>query len=101
MQRIIGKAVAGGALTVGIVLSSAGVASAAFLCPVVGDGVVNADAHNGDHGVAAIDPAVGTSFLPGQNQAGTHADPNAYNSQGPDNPDAGPGGNPDFSPIWP
>jgi hypothetical protein len=76
-------------------------ASAAFLCPVVGDGVLNADAHNGDHGVEAITPPVGTSQLPGKNQAGVHANPNAYNTYGPDNPEAGPGGNPDFSPIWP
>ncbi len=76
-------------------------ASAAFLCPVVGDGVLNADAHNGDHGVEAITPPVGTSQLPGKNQAGVNANPNAYNTHGPDNPEAGPGGNPDFSPIWP
>jgi len=76
-------------------------AAAAFLCPVVGEGVLNADNRNGDHGVEAIEPPVGTSFLPGNNQAGMHANPNAYNTHGPDNPDAGPGGNPDFSPIWP
>jgi len=74
---------------------------AAFLCPVVGDGVLNADSHNGDNGVAAIQPPVGISFLPGNNQAGANANDNAYNSDGPGNPDAGPGGNPDFSPIWP
>jgi len=76
-------------------------AGPAFLCPVVGDGVLNADEHNGDHGVDTIAPPVGTSFLPGHNQAGMHANPNAYNTDGPGNPDAGPGHNPDFSPIWP
>ena len=75
--------------------------SDAFLCPVVGHGVLNADANNGDNGVSAIHPPVGTSFLPGKNKAGSHANANAFNSDGPGNPDAGPGGNPDFSPIWP
>ena len=85
------------------VLGTASFASAAppFLCPVVGDGVLNADAHNGDHGVSAIQPPVGTSFFPGKNKAGEKANPNAYNTDGPGNPDAGPGHNPDFSPIWP
>ncbi|MDA0988754.1 MAG: hypothetical protein O2783_06450 [Chloroflexi bacterium] len=84
-------------------LGTTAVASAdsAFLCPVVGDGVLNADAHNGDNGVSTITPPVGTSFLPGNNQAGANANPSAYNTDGPGNPDAGPGGNPDFSPIWP
>jgi hypothetical protein len=67
-------------------------ASAAFLCPVVGDGVNNAE---------AINPPVGTSFFPGNNQAGANANPNAYNTHGPGNPNAGPGHNPNFSPIWP
>ena len=71
-----------------------------FLCPVVGDGVLNADDHNGDNGVATITPDVGTSLLPGNNQAGANSDPNAHNTQGPVE-GAGPGGNPDFSPIWP
>ena len=82
-----------------------------FLCPVVGGeededtgkktGVLNADDRNGDNGVAAITPPVGTSQLPGKNQAGANANPNAHNTEGPDNEDAGPGHNPDFSPIWP
>ena len=90
-------------LAIGGVMGTAAVASAAepFLCPVVGDGVINADAHNGDNGVSAINPPVGTSFLPGNNQAGANANANAYNSDGPGNPDAGPGHNSDFSPIWP
>jgi len=37
----------------------------AFLCPVVGDGVLNADTHNGDNGVSAITPPVGTLALSG------------------------------------
>jgi hypothetical protein len=91
------------ALAFGAMVASVGTAAAdeAFLCPVVGDGVLNADAHNGDNGVAAIQPPVGTSFLPGNNQAGANANPKAYNAEGPGNPNAGPGANPDFSPIWP
>jgi hypothetical protein len=73
----------------------------AFLCPVVGDGVNNADSKNGDNGVEAIDPPVGTSLLPGNNQAGANSNPKAHNTKGPDDPTAGPGQNPDFSPIWP
>ena len=73
----------------------------AFLCPVVGDCVINADAHNGENGVSVIDPPVGTSFLPGNNQAGANSNTSAHNTSGPGDADAGPGGNPDFSPIWP
>lgn len=73
----------------------------AFLCPVVGDGVLNADSKNGDNGVSTITPPVGTSLLPGMNQAGANANDNAYNASGPGDSNAGPGGNPDFSPIWP
>ena len=75
--------------------------AAPFLCPVVGGGVLNADARNGAQGVEAITPPVGTSLLPGKNQAGAHANANAHNAVGPSDPNAGPGGNPDFSPIWP
>ena len=90
-------------LLAGMMTVSTAVAFAedAFLCPVVGDGVLNADDQNGDNGVEAIEPPVGTSFLPGNNQAGVNADDSAYNADGPSNPDAGPGANPDFSPIWP
>lgn len=73
-----------------------------FLCPVVGDGVLVADAANGDNGVEAITPPVGTSLLPGKNKAGEKANPNAHNALPPSDPNAGPGGgNSDFSPIWP
>ena len=70
-------------------LVTAGVASAGdqFLCPIVGAGVQNADAHNGDNGVVAINPPAGTSLLPGKNQAGANANPNAYNANG--GPEAG------------
>ena len=88
---------------IGITLLMLPLASAdpAFLCPVVGDGVLNADFHNGDNGVSAITPPVGTSFIPGNNKAGMHANENAHNTLGPGDPNAGPGHNPDFTPIWP
>ena len=89
-------------VTIGVVGTAAAVSAApAFLCPVVGDGVINADGHNGDNGVSTIDPPGGTSQLPGKNKAGEHANPNAHNTLGPGNQSAGPGHNPDFSPIWP
>ena len=73
-----------------------------FLCPIVGDGVLNADSKNGDNGVSAIAPAPGTSLLPGGNQAGNNANSNALNDLPPSNPDAGPGdGNSGFGAIWP
>lgn len=93
------KRIALSAAVVAVTLGTAGAAQAApFLCPVVGAGTQN----NPDKGpTATIAPPVGYSLLPGKNQAGAHANPNAFNTQNPDNPDAGPGGNPDFSPIWP
>lgn len=86
---------------VGLAMFPALASANPFLCPVVGDGVLNADAHNGGNGVSAITPPVGTSLLPGNNRAGENANPNAYNTLGPSDPNAGPGGNPDFTPIWP
>jgi hypothetical protein len=77
-------------------------ANGEFLCPIVGEGVVNADSHNGDNGVVAISPAPGTSLLPGGNQAGANANANALNDLPPSDPDAGPGGgNSGFGAIWP
>jgi hypothetical protein len=81
-------------------MALAGAASAEpFLCPIVGAGVSNADARNGDNGVQAISPAAGTSLLPGNNQAGANANSNAYNAFG--GPTAGnTPGTPGFTPIW-
>ena len=83
-----------------VALGTAEAASAQpFLCPVVGDGVLNADANNGANGVQAIAPAAGTSLLPGKNQAGANANPEAYNEFG--GPEAGnTPGTPGFTPIW-
>jgi hypothetical protein len=81
-------------------LTTAGTASAEpFLCPIVGDGVTNADARNGDNGVQAINPPAGTSLLPGNNQAGANANPAAYNEFGGPNAGNRPG-TPGFTPIW-
>jgi hypothetical protein len=86
---------------VGVVaVATPGSASAApFLCPIVGDGINTADAQNGDNGVQAINPPAGASLLPGKNQAGARANPEAYNEFG--GPDAGNSpGTPGFTPIW-
>jgi hypothetical protein len=60
-------------LTAGAITAVAivgGASAAPFLCPVVGDGVLNADAHNGSNGVAAITPPAGTCLLPGNTSLG-------------------------------
>ena len=92
-------------IVVGVLVATAGIASAApFLCPIVGDGVVNADAHNGDNGVSNIGPLPGSggaSLLPGNNQAGANANANALNTENPDTSPGPGGGNSDWSPIWP
>jgi hypothetical protein len=93
----------GGALSLALFLGATGYASAdqnngveeAFLCPIVGDGVIGAP------GIEAIDPPAGTSILPGNNQAGQHANANALNSHGDGAPNLGntPGAE-GFTPIW-
>jgi hypothetical protein len=92
-------------IVVSVLVATAGIASAApFLCPIVGDGVSNADANNGDNGVSNIGPLEGSggaSLLPGNNQAGANANPNAFNTQNPDTSPGPGGGNSDWSPIWP
>ena len=73
-----------------------------FVCPVVGDGVINADSHNGDNGVFAIDPPVGTSLLPGGGAHTTNLPVagKAINPNGPGYAAGGPG-DPTYTPIWP
>ena len=75
---------------------------APFLCPAVGAGVLNAPF------MTILGPIAGGqySFLPGNNQAGAHANSHALNEVGPgqvgSNGLAGPGkGNSAWSPIWP
>jgi len=102
VKRLIKVMVVGTILALAIMgTGSVAMAAPAFLCPVVGDGVLNADSHNGDNGVSAITPPVGTSLLPGKNQAGAKANWHAYNTLGPDASPGPGGGNSDFSPIWP
>jgi hypothetical protein len=99
--------IVGGLLAAGLTVSAltAAVASAdpgvgpngEFLCPAVGN--ATAAAHNGQEWGSL--PNENFTFLPGNNQAGNHADENALNTEGPaDSPGPG-GGNSDWSPIWP
>ena len=100
MRRRLLKLIMVPVMATGLLVGGAAAASAdePFLCPVVGHGVADAPGRAD----AVINPPVGYSFLPGNNQAGENANPNAWNADGPGNPDAGPGGgNSDFSPIWP
>jgi hypothetical protein len=112
MNRRMQRTLAVVAMTVGALAATQSIALAAppdgpatdgaFLCPAVGDGVKNADEHNGDNGVSTIGPiASGWSFLPGNNQAGAHANDAAWNTDGPGTSPGPGGGNSDWSPIWP
>jgi hypothetical protein len=72
-----------------------GPGSGPFLCPSVGQGVVN---NRPDAGQL---PDGSYTFLPGHNQAGANADESALNTL-PASESPGPGdGNSDWSPIWP
>ena len=100
MRRRIAKLIMVPVMATGLLVGGAVAASAdepAFLCPVVGKGVLHAPGRAD----ALITPPVGTSFIPGNNKAGANANPNAWNTAGPGDPEAGPGHNSDFSPIWP
>jgi hypothetical protein len=97
------KMVAAGVASLVLFLGATGFASAdqdngvgtSFLCPIVGDGVLDAP------GIDAISPPAGTSILPGKNQAGLHANAHALNSHEGGTPTAGnvPGAE-GFTPIW-
>ena len=68
-----------------------------FLCPAVG----GPNGAGGPPGAGGPLPGGQNTFLPGQNQAGTHANENALNTL-PAGLSPGPGnGNSDWSPIWP
>ena len=85
-----------------LVAGGSGIASAdqtgdpnAFICPVVGEGVLNSpklDAHLFDFGGAA-------TFLPGNEQAGGHANSNGLNANGTPSATNLPGAK-GFTPIW-
>jgi hypothetical protein len=96
MRRVVTSLVAFGLL----MSAGAGVAFAdkdngtdAFICPVVGEGAINAgrDAHAYLGG--------GATFLPGNEQAGTHANESALNERGAPAADNRPGAD-GFTPIW-
>jgi hypothetical protein len=96
-----------GVLAIGFVVSvfTATVASAdpgvgpngEFLCPAVGNATA---AEANGQGWGSL-PNENYTFLPGNNQAGNHANSNALNTEGPGQ-SPGPGnGNSNWSPIWP
>jgi hypothetical protein len=65
----------------------------AFICPVVGEGAMNAGREAGPY------PGGGATFLPGNEQAGTHANESALNERGGPAADNRPGAD-GFTPIW-
>lgn len=94
-----------GAALIGVGLlfsATTGVASAdrdngdanAFLCPVTGEGVLNAPGLEGEAGPY---PGGGGTFTPGNSDAGSHA--NASALSGPPGPDNRPGEE-GFTPLW-
>jgi|SRR5215204_1039572 len=86
---LAGAAAAG---TAGVASADADNGDNAFLCPVVGLGATNGPAHPlGDSGRA--------TFLPGQSDAGSHANASAFNAFGGAGPTNLPG-RPGFTPIW-
>ena len=67
----------------------------AFICPVVGEGVLNNAARTG----AGPYPGGGATFTPGKEQAGRHANANALNESGGPSATNRPGAD-GFTPIW-
>jgi hypothetical protein len=96
------KALVSGFAAIALLAAGSGIASAdqngdpnAFICPVVGAGVLNSpklDAHLFGFGDAA-------TFLPGKEQAGRHANANGLNANGTPSPTNLPGAE-GFTPIW-
>jgi hypothetical protein len=83
-----------------------GAGAAPFLSPVMGQGALDAPGLNGPskNGVGE-QPSGNATFVPGNNQAGAHANENAFNDFGgpSDNtPDGGYNvpGTPGFTPLW-
>ena len=97
---------AGGAAAVLFAASAVGVGAAPFLCPVMGEGALNAPGLNGSSANSVGElPSGDATFVPGNNQAGANANENGLNEFG------GPGdltpdgdynvpGTPGFTPIW-
>ena len=93
--------VVAGLVTTGLATTEVASAADPFVCPIVGDGVVNAAVNHDAVGLVQINTAAGTSLLPGNEQAGANSNPNAHNSRLPDDPLSGPGdGNSGFTASW-
>ncbi|MQA00722.1 MAG: hypothetical protein GEU80_15595 [Dehalococcoidia bacterium] len=98
MRKVLAAALGAAAIT----LAGTGVAFAdqdngnpdAFLCPVVGEGAIGAPGRE-----AGPYPGGGATFIPGNNQAGMHANMNALNEIGGPAADNRPGAD-GFTPIW-
>jgi hypothetical protein len=91
---------AGGLATVLFVVGATGVGADPFLCPVIGEGALDAPGLNGpsQNSVGALPSGDGT-IVPGNNQAGAKANDNAYNEFGGPSATNVPG-TPGFTPIW-
>ena len=95
-MKILIATITGGAL---MLATAVGVGAEPFLCPIVGAGTSNAPGLQGTAATSSINPPAGASLLPGSNQAGDHANANAYNANG--GPSAGNvPGTPGYTPIW-
>jgi hypothetical protein len=86
---------AGSAAAALFAATAVGAGAAPFLCPVIGEGALGAPGLEGKVGPLGD----GATFLPGNNQAGDHANPNAYNEFGAPS-DTNVPGTPGFTPIW-
>jgi hypothetical protein len=100
-EETVNKLVLSAIGSLALFVSLTGVASAdqtgdsnAFICPVAGEGVLNSpklDAHTL--------PGGGATFLPGNEQAGGHANVNGLNENGTPSATNKPGAD-GFTPIW-
>lgn len=95
------KIVSSAAVAATLFLGAAGTAMAdqtgdpnAFICPVVGEGVLNSPIAS-----AGPYPGGGATFLPGKEQGGSHANANGLNANGTPSATNRPGAD-GFTPIW-
>jgi hypothetical protein len=97
MRRFV---IAGGAAVALFVTVATGAGAEPFLCPVMGQGALNAAGLDGSHknSVSAL-PSGDATIVPGNNQAGARANENALNEFGGPSPTNVPG-TPGFTPIW-
>jgi len=97
---------AGGVAVALFAAGAVGAGAEPFLCPVMGEGALNAPGLDGSHqnSVGAL-PSGDATIRPGNNQAGANANANALNQfggPGDTTPDGGYNvpGTPGFTPIW-